>query len=86
MPRRSILCELDAEILEVLPASVGPGLWLTGNGVALLVHADPELVRHRLRALADRRVVVDDWRLPPAFARTLQGDCALFRALGAAAA
>lgn len=65
-----------------MPADVGPGLWLTPTGVALVLEADVELVTKRLWILRDRRLICDDWKLPRAYARTLLGDCALFRLLG----
>lgn len=65
----------------MLPSDCGPGLWLTATGAGLVVGADAQLAGRRLRALRDSQLVRDDCRHPPAFARTLLGDCALFRAL-----
>ena len=77
MPPPSRLCELDREVLELLPADAGPGVWLTASGVALLLAVRREVARDRLVWLADRGLIRDDWRRPPAFARTLAGDLAL---------
>lgn len=77
MLRLSGLWELDREILALLPGDRGPGWWLTATAVALVVDCELVVARTRLESLSDRGLVRDDWRHPPAFARTLAGDLAL---------
>jgi hypothetical protein len=61
----------------VLPSDEGSGLWLTARGLALVLDVELHVVRRRLLVLLDAGLVRDDWRRPPAFARTLAGDVAV---------